>query len=246
MASEDASVNADVAQLRASNAGGTAALRRYRRPYRRRGRQDRAEPAGPRLHRDRLELRNGSPTVTEFSISNHKIYLSPVMDLFDRQIIAYAIDHSPNLAPDQQLTARRPRHPQPGQAPLVHSDQGFQYQHASCASTASHRRRDPVDVPQEATASTTQSSRTSSDSLNDRTLPPHHLHRHPQTTRHRAPPTSITWYNNHRDLHTHSRACSPVQYRAQALVALKPLNLLLNQSNFRGPVHGSGGLLLWA
>ncbi|MFF1385646.1 DDE-type integrase/transposase/recombinase [Arthrobacter sp. NPDC058288] len=35
--------------------------------------------------------------VTDFSVGDGKLYLSPVMDLFDRQIISYAIGSSPNL-----------------------------------------------------------------------------------------------------------------------------------------------------
>jgi putative transposase len=35
--------------------------------------------------------------VTEFSVGDRKLYLSPIMDLFDRQIISYAIGTSPNL-----------------------------------------------------------------------------------------------------------------------------------------------------
>ncbi|MDQ0662205.1 putative transposase [Arthrobacter ulcerisalmonis] len=69
--------------------------------------------------------------VTEFSVGDRKLYLSPVMDLFDRQIISYAISSSPNL----ELTNASLRGALSclgtGQQPLVHSDQGFQYQHAS-------------------------------------------------------------------------------------------------------------------
>lgn len=35
--------------------------------------------------------------VTEFAVGDRKVYLSPVMDLFDRQIIGYATGISPNL-----------------------------------------------------------------------------------------------------------------------------------------------------
>jgi putative transposase len=69
--------------------------------------------------------------VTEFSVGDRKLYLSPVMDLFDRQIISYAVGISPNLeltnsSLEGALTAL-----EAGQRPLVHSDQGFQYQHTS-------------------------------------------------------------------------------------------------------------------
>ena len=69
--------------------------------------------------------------VTEFSVGDQKLYLSPVMDLFDRQIISHTMGTSPNL--DLTNTSLREALTclEPGQQPLVHSDQGFQYQHAS-------------------------------------------------------------------------------------------------------------------
>lgn len=69
--------------------------------------------------------------VTEFRIGADRLYLSPVMDLFDRQIIAYTLGGSATLALTngalRQALATLP----PGCTPLVHSDQGFQYQHRS-------------------------------------------------------------------------------------------------------------------
>jgi len=67
--------------------------------------------------------------VTELRIGEEKRYLAPVMDLFDRQIIAYTLGGAPNLelatSALQAALATRP----PGAEPLVHTDQGFQYQH---------------------------------------------------------------------------------------------------------------------
>lgn len=69
--------------------------------------------------------------VTEFSVGDRKLYLSPVMDLFDRQIISYAIGTSPNLELTNSSLRRALATLENGQQPLVHSDQGFQYQHTS-------------------------------------------------------------------------------------------------------------------
>lgn len=67
--------------------------------------------------------------VTEFRIGEAKCYLAPVMDLFDRQIIAYTLGRAPNLelatSALRQALATLP----PGEQPVVHTDQGFQYQH---------------------------------------------------------------------------------------------------------------------
>ena len=69
--------------------------------------------------------------VTEFSVGDRKLYLSPVMDLFDRQIISYAIGTSPNLALANDSLRDALATLEDRQKPLVHSDQGFQYQHTS-------------------------------------------------------------------------------------------------------------------
>ncbi|WP_430929447.1 IS3 family transposase [Pseudarthrobacter sulfonivorans] len=69
--------------------------------------------------------------VTEFSVGDRKLYLSPVMDLFDRQIISYSLGLSPNLALTNDSLREALTCLQPGQQPLVHSDQGFQYRHTS-------------------------------------------------------------------------------------------------------------------
>ncbi|MGF3054921.1 IS3 family transposase, partial [Microbacterium sp. YY-03] len=68
--------------------------------------------------------------VTEFKVGEDKLYLSPIMDLCDRSIIAFTTSQHPTIefavsSLQQALTQL------PEQASLlVHSDQGFHYQHA--------------------------------------------------------------------------------------------------------------------
>ena len=68
--------------------------------------------------------------VTEFKVCNDKVYLSPVMDLYNREIVSYSISLSPNLWQIREmlsgLFAKLPEDARP----LFHSDQGWQYQHA--------------------------------------------------------------------------------------------------------------------
>ena len=70
--------------------------------------------------------------VTEFAIpaSTQKLYLSPVLDGFNSEIIAYNLSTSPNLEQvktmlEQAFTERRYENT------ILHSDQGWQYQHDS-------------------------------------------------------------------------------------------------------------------
>ena len=68
--------------------------------------------------------------VTEFSLFGQKLYLSPILDLHSSDIVSYTISDRPVLSMvidmARQALAVLPR----GAAPILHSDQGWQYQHA--------------------------------------------------------------------------------------------------------------------
>ena len=68
--------------------------------------------------------------VTEFKVCDKKVYLSPVMDLFNREIISYSISLSPNLWQIWEMLDGLFEKLPEGATPLFHSDQGWQYQHA--------------------------------------------------------------------------------------------------------------------
>lgn len=68
--------------------------------------------------------------VTEFKVCNDKVYLSPVMDLFNREIVSYAISLSPNLQQIRDMLAGLFAKLPDTARPVFHSDQGWQYQHA--------------------------------------------------------------------------------------------------------------------
>ena len=67
--------------------------------------------------------------VTQFNVGGEKVYLSPVMDLYNREILSYSISLSPNLEQIREmLTGLFAKLPSDAR-PLFHSDQGWQYQH---------------------------------------------------------------------------------------------------------------------
>ncbi|MGH7745774.1 MAG: IS3 family transposase [Candidatus Dormibacteria bacterium] len=68
--------------------------------------------------------------VTEFAIGASKVYVSPVLDLYDNRVVSAVAGPSPSvkMVTDGLRTAIDSL--QPGEIPLVHSDQGFQYRHA--------------------------------------------------------------------------------------------------------------------
>ena len=69
--------------------------------------------------------------VTEFRVAGRKVYLSPVMDLFDRSIVAHTVATSPSTAftADSLAMTIKTCAPEPGW--MMHTDQGFQYQYSS-------------------------------------------------------------------------------------------------------------------
>lgn len=69
--------------------------------------------------------------ISEFRVGNHKIYLSPVIDLYDHSIIAYTIGSSPNLALTNASLKQAFNNAQPAPGLIVHTDQGMHYQHES-------------------------------------------------------------------------------------------------------------------
>jgi len=69
--------------------------------------------------------------VTEFKILGQKQYFSPVLDLFNGEVMSYDIRSSPALPLINTMLERATQRLKPGQSPILHSDQGWQYRHHS-------------------------------------------------------------------------------------------------------------------
>jgi putative transposase len=153
--------------------------------------------------------------VTEFSVDGRKLYLSPVMDLFDRQIISYTIGLSPNLELTNTSLRKALATLQGPQQPLVHSDQGFQYQHASWRNLLQG-------------AGAVQSMSRKGNCYDNAVMENFFGHLKEELFHHvrflstdalaAALHEYIRWYNTER-ISTKLEGLSPVQYRAQALAA---------------------------
>lgn len=153
--------------------------------------------------------------ITEFAIADQKIYLSPVMDLFDRQVIAHSWSTSPNLSLTNTSLKNALATLESGEVPLVHSDQGFQYQHATWRHLL-------------ATAGATQSMSRKGNCLDNAVIENFFGHLKEEFFHHATFRTVehfttalddyIAWYNTER-ISTKLKGLSPVQYRTQALAA---------------------------
>ena len=65
--------------------------------------------------------------VTEFNVRGDKLYLSPVMDLYNGEIVAYETQRTPQLPLVSNMLKKALSKLGDRQTPLLHSDQGWQY-----------------------------------------------------------------------------------------------------------------------
>ncbi|MDH6284987.1 IS3 family transposase [Prescottella agglutinans] len=153
--------------------------------------------------------------VTEFRVGDQKLYLSPIMDLFDRQIIAYTLGRSPSLELTNSSLRAALATVDDGKNLLVHSDQGFQYQHSSWRQLL-------------ADSVATQSMSRKANCYDNAVMENFFGHLKEEVFHHTryldiealstALDDYIHWYNTER-ISTKLEGLSPVQYRAQALAA---------------------------
>ncbi|KGI85366.1 hypothetical protein JY98_03610 [Exiguobacterium mexicanum] len=66
--------------------------------------------------------------VTEFHLFGEKLYLSPMMDLANREIIAYSMSDSPKYSFVGEMLDQAIARLDSERRPILHSDQGWQYQ----------------------------------------------------------------------------------------------------------------------
>ena len=67
--------------------------------------------------------------VTEFSLFGEKVYLSPILDLHSSDLVSFVISDRPVLSMVMNMLDAAASQLPPGAAPILHSDQGWQYQH---------------------------------------------------------------------------------------------------------------------
>ena len=68
--------------------------------------------------------------VTQFNVCDSKVYLSPVLDLFNNEVVSYSVSTSPNLEQIREMLNGLFEKLPADAKPIFHSDQGWQYQHA--------------------------------------------------------------------------------------------------------------------
>ncbi|UQA52747.1 IS3 family transposase [Vibrio sp. ED002] len=67
--------------------------------------------------------------VTEFKVKEQKVYLSPVVDLFTQEVVAYRVAKNACLPLVIDMLTEAISKLRPNSKPIIHSDQGWQYRH---------------------------------------------------------------------------------------------------------------------
>lgn len=67
--------------------------------------------------------------ITEFSMFGEKLYLSPILDMYNGEIVSYSISKSPVLGQVLNMLDNAFEKIDSGLNIILHSDQGWQYQH---------------------------------------------------------------------------------------------------------------------
>lgn len=151
--------------------------------------------------------------VTEFRVGTTKIYLSPIIDLFDRSVVSYSWNGSPNTKLTNSSLRKAIATLEPGQTPLVHSDQGFQYQHKSWRTLLTDAGL-PQSMSRRATCLDNSMAENFFGHLKEELF--HHNHFDTVQDFTHALDDYVDWYNTTR-ISTTMKGLSPAEYRAQAL-----------------------------
>ena len=66
--------------------------------------------------------------VTEFNVSGKKLYLSPVLDLYNQEIVSFELSERPDFKSVINMLGKALKKTDKSKSLLMHSDQGWQYQ----------------------------------------------------------------------------------------------------------------------
>ncbi|WP_098020867.1 IS3 family transposase [Orrella dioscoreae] len=153
--------------------------------------------------------------VTEFNVRGQKLYLSPVMDLYNGEIVAYETSERPLFGLVGNMLKKAMRRLSPGDQPLLHSDQGWQYQQPSYRRMLADR-------------GLTQSMSRKGNCLDNAAMESwfatlktecFYLRRYDSIEQLQKAIGQFIHYYNHQRIRLKLKGLSPVQYRTQALAA---------------------------
>jgi putative transposase len=153
--------------------------------------------------------------VTEFNVAGEKLYLSPVLDLFNSEIIAFEMSRRPAFELVDSMLKKALNKLAPGDKPMLHSDQGWHY-------------RMPAFQRQLRERQLVQSMSRRGNCLDNAAMESFfavlkselfYLNKFDSVDELREGVTEYIHYYNHERIKLKLKGLSPVQYRTQALAA---------------------------
>lgn len=110
---------------------GTLGLKSLVRPKKYRSFKGEVGHAAPNELQRRFEAKAANQKwvtdVTEFNVAGKKLYLSPILDLYNGEIVAFETAERPKFELVSSMLKKALRKLAPGDRPMLHSDQGWQY-----------------------------------------------------------------------------------------------------------------------
>lgn len=153
--------------------------------------------------------------VTEFNIRGEKLYLSPVMDLYNGEIVSYSMQKQPQYSLVGGMLKKALAKLADQDAPLLHSDQGWQYQ-----MSAYRRKLSEHGVIQSMSRKGNCLDNAAMESFFGTLKSEYfYLNRFDTIEQLQAGIRHYIHYYNHERIKTKLKGLSPVQYRNQALAA---------------------------
>ena len=153
--------------------------------------------------------------VTEFKVRGQKLYLSPVMDLYNGEIVAYETSERPLFGLVGNMLKKALRRLSPGDQPLLHSDQGWQYQQPSYRRMLAERGL-AQSMSRKANCLDNAAMESWFATLKTECF---YLNRYDSIDQLQKAIGQFIHYYNHQRIRLKLKGLSPVQYRAQALAA---------------------------
>lgn len=153
--------------------------------------------------------------ITEFNVDGQKLYLSPIMDLYNGEIVAYQTSRRPVLSLVKHMLQQAFTRLKRSDRPLLHSDQGWHYQHPTYRSLLAGQ-------------ALTQSMSRKGNCLDNAAMESFfgtlkaeyfHLNRFDTIEQLQQGLDQYIHYYNHERIRLKLKGLSPVQYRTQAMAA---------------------------
>jgi putative transposase len=151
--------------------------------------------------------------VTEFNVLRHKLYLSPIMDLYNGEVVAYQMSTRPAFELVGTMRKKAPAKLTPWDTPSLHTDQGWQYQMQVFRSTLLQNGL-AQSMPREANCYENAAMASVFGTLKSAFL---RLNRFESIAALKALVAQYIHYNNHERIKLKLNGLSPVVYRTQPL-----------------------------